>query len=173
MRYTRTARWLHWSTVAALLIVATLGVWIGWAAPEDEALKLRLYNIHESIGLLLWPLTLFRLCWRWGHKPPPALPQPAVLNAVARAVHAALYAMLLTMPVVGFLATNAWGFPLRIFGLIPVPSPLGREEAWAPLLTALHGWMALGLGLLVLAHAGAALVWHGAIRRDGLLRRML
>lgn len=173
MRYTRTARWLHWLTVAALLVVGTLGLWLGWAAPEDEALKLRLYNIHESIGLVLWPLTLFRLLWRWRHPPPPAPPQPGVLNAVAGAVHGGLYALLLSMPIVGFLATNAWGFPLRLFGLVPIPSPLGREEAWAPVLTSMHGWMALALGLLVLAHAGAALVWHGAIRRDGLLRRML
>lgn len=173
MRYTRTARWLHWLTVAALLAVGTLGLWIGWAPPDDEALKLRLYNIHESIGILLLPLTLFRLYWRWRHPPPPDLPQPALLHLAAHANHIAFYVLLLTMPVVGFLATNAWGFPLRIFGLLPVPSPLGRHEALAPILTSVHGWMALALGLLVLAHAGAALVWHGVIRQDGLLRRMV
>jgi cytochrome b561 len=173
MRYTHTARWLHWLTVAALLVVGALGLWIGWATPEDEALKLRLYNIHESIGLTLLPVTLARLAWRWRHPPPPAPPQPRALHLMAQANHAALYALLLTMPVVGFLATNAWGFPLRLFGLLPIPSPLGHDESLAPMLTALHGWMALALGLLVLAHAGAALLWHGAIRRDGLLRRML
>jgi cytochrome b561 len=156
----------------AVLLVAALGVWIGWAAPADEVLKLRLYNIHESIGITLLLMTLARLAWRLRHAPPPALPQPAMLRGAAAATHAALYALLLTMPVVGLLATNAWGFPLRWFGLIPVPSPLGANEDWAPFLTALHGWMALALGLLVLVHAGAALLWHGLVRRDGLLRRM-
>lgn len=136
-------------------------------------MKLRLYNIHESIGITLLVVTLFRLGWRWRHPPPPAPPQPAVLRWAAGATHAALYGLLLTMPVVGLLATNAWGFPLRWFGLVPVPSPVGRSEAWAPLLTSLHGWMALALGLLLLAHAGAALLWHGLLRRDGVLRRML
>lgn len=173
MRYTLTARWLHWLTVAAVLVIGTLGLWIGWAPPDDEAFKLRLYNIHESIGILMLPLTAFRLFWRWTHPPPPAVPQPAPLQAAAWASHALLYLLLLTMPVVGFLATNAWGFPLRIFGLVPVPSPIGRDEALAPVLTSLHGWMALVLGLVVLIHASAALVWHGAIRRDGTLRRML
>ncbi|MBO1074739.1 cytochrome b [Roseomonas marmotae] len=173
MRYTHTARVLHWLTVAALLLVGTLGLWLGWAAPKDEAFKLRLYNIHESTGILLLLVTLFRLAWRWRHPPPPGPAQPVVLERAAWLNHAALYALLLTMPVVGFLATNAWGFPLRIYNVLPLPSPLGRHEALAPALTSLHGWMALALGLLVAVHAGAALVWHGMIRRDGLLRRML
>jgi cytochrome b561 len=172
MRYTGMARLLHWATVAALLVVGTLGLWLGWAAPEDEALKLRLYNIHESIGFLILPVTLFRLGWRWRHPPPPAMPQPVALQRAAHATHVAFYVLLLAMPMVGLLATNAWGFPLRLFGLLPVPSPLGVNEALAPALTSLHGWMALCLGLLVAVHAGAALVWHGLIRRDGLLRRM-
>ncbi len=173
MRYTRTARWLHWLTVLALLAVGVLGLWIGWAPPDDEAFKLRLYNAHESIGILILPLTLFRLGWRWANPPPPEVPQPAALQLAAACSHAVLYALLLTMPVMGLLATNAWGFPLRIFGLLPVPSPIGHDEAVAPVLTALHGWMALVLGLVVAVHALAALLWHGVIRRDGVLRRMI
>jgi len=173
MRYTATARWLHWVTAAALLVVAGLGLWLGWAPPQEEALKLRIYNIHESIGLTLLPVTLLRLAWRWRHPPPPGPAQPRALEWAAGLNHAALYALLLAMPVVGLLATNAWGFPLRWFGLLPIPSPIGTDTALAPALTALHGWMALALGLLVLAHAGAALLWHGLLRRDGVLRRML
>jgi cytochrome b561 len=172
MRYTITARVLHWLTALALLALGILGVWIGWAAPEDEVLKLRLYALHENIGLLLWPVTLFRLAWRSRHPPPPELPQPAPLRLAAHANHVALYGLLLTMPVIGWLATTAWGFPPVLLGILPLPSPLGTNEALAPGLTSLHGWMALCLGLLVLVHAGAALVWHGLIRRDGLLRRM-
>lgn len=172
-RYTRIARLLHWATVLALLLVGSLGLWIGWAAPADEAFKLRLYNLHESLGLTILPVTLLRLAWRWRHPPPPVTPPlPAGLQAVATANHAALYALLLTMPVVGFLATNAWGFPLTAYGILPIPSPIGADEALAPRLTALHGWMALALGLLVLLHAGAAL-WHHRQRRDDTLRRML
>lgn len=173
MPYTRTARLLHWATALAVLAIAVLGLWIAWAPPQEEALKLRLYNIHESLGISVLLLTLLRLVWRRRHPPPPIRPPPpALLHRAAFATHAALYALLLAMPVVGFLATNAWGFPLRWFGLIPLPSPLGRHEALAPLLTALHGWMALALGLLVALHAAAAL-WHHWGRGDDTLRRML
>jgi cytochrome b561 len=173
MRYTRTARLLHWLTVAMLLAIAPLGLWLGWAMPEDEALKLRLYLLHESLGFLVLPLTLLRLFWRWRHPPPPGGPrQPVALARLAEANHAALYALLLVQPVLGMLATSAWGFPPSLFGLLPLPVLIGEDQALAPILTSLHGWAALLLGLLVLLHAGAALVWHGLIRRDGLLRRM-
>jgi cytochrome b561 len=174
MCYTRTARLLHWLTVAMLLAIATLGLWLGWARPEDEALKLRLYMLHESLGFLVLPLTLGRLLWRWRHPPPPGgPPQPRLLQGLAGANHAALYGLLLVQPVLGMLATSVWGFPLSLFGLLPLPALIGADEQLAPGLTSLHGWVALLLGLLVLLHAGAALVWHGIIRRDGLLRRML
>jgi cytochrome b561 len=173
MRYTRTARTLHWITVALLLAIAPLGLWLGWAMPEDEALKLRLYMWHESLGFLVLPVTLFRLLWRWRHPPPPGPPQPAALAGLAHANHLALYALLLAQPVVGILTTAAWGFPPSLFGLLPLPVPMGENQALAPLLTSLHGWIALSLGLLVLLHASAALLWHGLVRRDGLLRRMV
>jgi cytochrome b561 len=172
-RYTRPARLLHWATVLALILVGTLGLWLGWAPPEEEAFKLRLYNLHESVGLTILPVTLLRLAWRWRHPPPPITPPlPPRLRRLAAATHAALYALLLAMPVVGFLATNAWGFPLTAFGLLPVPSPIGTDEALAPRLTSLHGWMALALGGLVALHAAAAL-WHHRRRGDDTLRRML
>ncbi|UFN50622.1 cytochrome b/b6 domain-containing protein [Roseomonas sp. OT10] len=173
MRYTATARLLHWLTVALLLILGSLGLWITRAEPADEEFKLKLYNIHESIGIAVFVLTVMRLAWRVAHPPPP-LPADlaAVLRLAAHMTHAALYALLLTMPVVGFLATNAWGFPLTWFGLVPIPSPIGRDETWAPILSAAHGWMALALAGLVALHAGAAL-WHHLVRRDDTLRRML
>jgi cytochrome b561 len=173
MRYTATARLLHWLTVATLLVIGGLGLWLGWAAPEEEALKLRLYNIHESLGITLLAVTLLRLGWRWRHPPPPIHPPlPAPMRWAATASHATLYALLLSMPVVGLLATNAWGFPLTAFGILPIPSPIGRSEALAPALTSLHGWMALALGLVAALHASAAL-WHHTARRDDTLRRML
>lgn len=173
MRYTATARLLHWLTLVLVLVLGALGLWIARAEPADEAFKLRLYNIHESIGVTLFALTLFRLAWRATHPPPP-LPGdlPAPLRLAAHATHAALYALLLAMPVAGFLATNAWGFPLRWFGLFPIPSPIGADEALAPRLSDAHRGMAIALAALVTLHAGAAL-WHHGVRRDDTLRRML
>ncbi|MFC3126314.1 cytochrome b [Pseudoroseomonas globiformis] len=172
MRYTATARWLHWLTVPALLVIAALGLWLGYAAPADEALKMRLYTTHESLGFCLGLLTLFRLAWRAGHPPPPIIPPlPRAMRLAAHLNHAGLYILLLVQPVVGLLSSNAWGFPLVLVGLMPLPMLIGKDEALAPLLTDLHGWIALMLGLLVALHVAAAL-WHHLARRDNTLRRM-
>jgi cytochrome b561 len=138
-----------------------------------QAFKLRLYNIHESVGVILFALALVRLLTRWRHPPPPLPPDtPVLIRRCARVTHLSLYALLLLMPAIGFLATNAWGFPLKLFDQIPLPSPIGKDEALARTLSFLHGCGAVALGALIGAHlAGAA--HHTVIRRDGLLKRMI
>ena len=171
-RYTATARALHWTTAGLMLVVGGFGLGIAFAAPEDEAFKLRLYNIHESLGFTVLLLTVVRLAWRAGHPPPP-LPEdlPGPLKLAARSNHAALYVMLFVQPIVGFLNTNAWGFPFLYFGLVPIPSPIGRHETLAPILSDIHLVGAIAIAGLVAVHAGAAL-WHHYGLRDGTLRKM-
>jgi cytochrome b561 len=173
LRYAASSRWLHWLTLLLLLFIIPLGVWIKYFEPADEAFKLRLYNFHESLGVLVFVLVLLRIVNRHLF-PPPALPQdmPAIMRLAAHATHVGLYALLFLMPLTGFLATNAWGFPLSVFGVLPIPSPLGKDEALAKVLSFLHWCGAIAIGLLILGHL-AGVVHHTFIRRDGLLRRML
>lgn len=172
-RYDATSRLLHWATVALVLAGAGLGLWIAYARPEEEAFKLRLYTLHESIGVTIWLVTLVRLAWRLGHPPPP-LPadMPNPLKFAARLNHAAFYLWLLTMPVVGFVATNAWGFPLTWFWLVPLPDPVGKDVPLAETLTLIHRIMAWSLVAMIVLHVSGAL-WHHFVRRDGTLRKML
>lgn len=172
-RYAPAARALHWITAAIIAVVIVVGVWIHYFEPADEPFKLRLYNVHESLGVVVFALTLARLAYRLGHPAPP-LPHdtPGPIRVAAHLTHAALYVLLLVMPVLGFLATNAWGFPLKVFGALPLPSPLGKDEALAKVLSALHWSGALAFVVLIAGHLGGV-VHHTFIRRDGLLRRMI
>lgn len=171
-RYVAPARWLHWLTAGSILVILTAGIWMVFFEPEDEAFKLRLYNVHESFGVAVFLLALARL-WVRRRNPPPPLPEdmPGWMRLAARLNHAALYVVLVVQPVTGFLATNAWGFALRWFGLVPIPSPIGREEALAPVLSLLHFVGALALLVLLGMHLGAV-VFHTFVRRDGILARM-
>ena len=172
-RYAAPARGIHWITVALVGVIIVLGLWIAYFRPEEEAFKLRLYNVHESLGVIVWLLTLVRLAYRRRHPPPP-LPADTtvVIRVVAHASHIALYVLLLTLPVIGFLATNAWGFPLSVFGALPLPSPVGKDEELAKILALLHRIGALSIIALIGAHV-AGVIYHTFIRKDGLLRRML
>lgn len=172
-RYAASSRWLHWLTVLLLVVIIPLGIWIRYFEPADQSFKLRLYNVHESLGVLVFVLVLLRLVNRHLNPPPP-LPadMPTLMVLAAHATHVGLYALLILMPLTGFLATNAWGFPLSVFNVLPIPSPLGKDEAIAKVLSFLHWCGAIAIGLLILGHLGGV-VHHTFIRRDGLLRRML
>jgi cytochrome b561 len=172
-RYPRSSRWLHWLTAALVAVVIVAGIWIRYFEPANEAFKLRLYNIHESLGVIVFVLALLRLLNRHRHPPPPlAADTPAVIRVAAHATHMALYALLVLMPVLGFLATNAWGFPLSVFGVLPLPSPVGKDEDLAKLLSLLHWSGAIAIVLLIGGHL-AGVIYHRFVRRDGLLQRML
>ena len=171
-RYDGLSRAIHWLTALLVLSAAALGLLIAHAAPDDEATKFRLYNIHENIGLTILALTLLRLAWRIGHPAPP-LPtdMPAAIRLLARANHAAFYLWLLVMPVVGFVATNAWGFPVTLYGVIPLPDPVGKNVPLAETLTTLHAWSGWLLLAMIALHVTGAL-WHQYVRHDGTLNRM-
>lgn len=172
--YKPWARRLHWiSALIMLVIVIPLGICIRYFAPENEPLKFRLYNLHESFGVVLFVLALGRLIYRWINPAPP-LPDdsPAWVRVAARATHWSLYALLIIMPISGFLATNAWGFPLKVFEVLPLPSPVGKDEALAKTLSLIHWWGAIVLGVLIASHLAGAW-YHHMVRRDGVLRRMV
>jgi cytochrome b561 len=173
-RYSRAARAMHWASAAIiLLLVIPMGLWLAYFRPESEPLKMRLYNLHESFGMLVLLLALLRLAYRLIRPAPPwPADTPASVIRLARISHAALYALLILMPVSGFLATNAWGFPLSMFNLLPLPSPIGKDEVIAKILSTAHWVGAALLGLLISAHLTGAIL-HRYVRRDSLARRML
>jgi len=172
-RYPPLARKLHWATAALVAIMIVLGFWITWFEPKVAALKFALYDVHESTGVLVFVLVLARLLRRMANPPAPLPPTvPKLFRVAAHANHLLLYALLLLQPVLGFLATNAWGFPFRWARLIPIPSPVGKDEVLAPLLSDLHMAGAVLLLVLIGAHLCGAL-FHGVIRRDGVVQRML
>jgi cytochrome b561 len=172
-RYPVTARGFHWVTVLLVLVLAIVGIWGTSFEPKDEGLKDLLFDIHQSIGVVLFVVVALRLLYRLAN-PPAMLPSrlPRGIRIAARTNHVLLYVLLLVQPVIGFLDTNAWGFPVTWARLVPIPSPIGHDESIAPWLSGAHEWGAIVLGVLVAVHiAGAG--YHGLIRRDGVLRRML
>ncbi len=172
-RYSPVALWLHWLTAALVLAMIVVGIWMTYFEPKDEAFKFLLYDVHESVGAALFVLVLVRLLRRLAN-PPASLPHrvPAHFRAAAHLNQALLYAVLLIQPIIGFLDTNAWGFPLQWAGLVEIPSPIGKNETLAPVLSDLHWYGAMVLVVLVGAHLSGAF-YHGVIRRDGVVQRML
>lgn len=168
-RYTRVAIALHWTI--AVLLVTNLGIGLLMDDLPDGIVP-----IHKSIGMLVLLLSLVRLGWRIGHRPPPL---PASVKpwekGLAHAVHWIFYAFMIFIPLSGWIFTSASPkrHPLTFFGLFGLPYfPVPQEKAISHVWHDRHETVAyLMLALLVL-HVGAALK-HRFLDRDRTLDRML
>lgn len=168
-RYTGTAITLHWLLAALITVNFALGVYMH-ELPISPA-RLRWFNWHKWGGITILTLSALRLVWRLRHPPPPEVPMPRWQRAAARSVHRAFYALFFAVPLAGWAHSSASGFPVVLFGVLPLPDWVPVDERWAEVLKTTHQVLATALGVLVLLHAAAALKHH-FVDRDGLLRRM-
>jgi cytochrome b561 len=173
-QYSSLAKWFHWTTVPLLFLALATGLVIRFIKDDP---KMAFYALHESTGLLILFLAAARLAWR-GFSTPPLLPDhiPPRMRRAANGVHHALYAALILQPLLGFLTTNAYGFPLQgataFLGFIDLPKFMEANETMAAVLHWGHSLIGWALPFLLAAHIGGA-IYHHAMRRDGTLLRML
>jgi cytochrome b561 len=167
--FTPAARLLHW--LMAALIVAMLFIGIGMVASVSERHEW-LLRIHRPLGIAIFGLALIRLAVRMRH-PPPSLPEnlPAVQKLAAHASHWVLYGLMVVLPLIGWAMLSAGGYPVMLTESLRLPSILPANPVAFAILRHLHTWLAMLFFLTFLAHMAAAL-YHGLIRRDGVLSSM-
>jgi len=168
-RYTPTAIALHW--LLALAIVGSFSVGVYMSDLPVSPQRLKLYNWHKWAGICILTLSAIRLLWRLTHRPPADLPMPAWQRRSAHAVHLLMYLLFFAVPLAGWAYSSAAGFPVVVFGVLPLPDFVSPDKALADAIKPLHKILAFTLAALVLAHVGAALKHH-LVDGDGLLDRM-
>ncbi|MCB1899295.1 cytochrome b [Cognatazoarcus halotolerans] len=170
-RYTATAISLHWLIAIGIAGTFSLGVYMH-ELPLSPT-KLQLYSWHKWAGVTLFALVLVRLLWRATHAAP-ALPvdTPRVQRLAASATHWVLYALMIAVPLSGWLMSSAKGFQTVWFGIVPLPDLVSKNAELGDALKEVHETLNLTMLGLVLLHAAAALKHH-FIDRDDVLTRML
>lgn len=172
VRYSRHARWLHW-TIFGLVALAYLLINLRGVFPRgSDALHTTMAG-HYMAGLAVLVLVLPRLLHRLRNAPPPVTPLLATWDTwLSRLTHAALYAFLVVQPLLGLTSVLANG-PLPIpFTSLRILSPLARDHALSESIGNLHGTIGTIFYWVIGLHIAAA-VWHHFFRRDDTLRRML
>jgi cytochrome b561 len=172
--WSRAQRRLHWAV--ALLVVCAFAIGLVMVAlPLTQLLaKIIAYQAHKTIGLLVPPLVVWRLVLRARRGRPADEPGlPAWQHRAATLGHAALYALLMVVPVLGYLSASTAPGEIEtvMFLLIPIPHVLEADEATYESLRALHQLLAWSLVLLAAGHAAMAVVHHR--RGHRVLARML
>ncbi|MGE5624070.1 MAG: cytochrome b [Bacillota bacterium] len=165
------AQAFHWIIVVLVIGQFTLGF---TAHPMPVSLlRLKLLTWHKSLGLTVFALAVLRLGWRL-YSPPPALPQDIsrAQHRLAQGGHALLYALLLTMPLVGWITSSASNLTVKWFFLVTLPNLVQPDPGLAAWTKDLHIAMSWLLLATVIGHVAAAF-WHEWGRKDDVLRRML
>ncbi len=168
-RYSGVAIALHWLLAAALAACFCVGVFMSELALSP--LKLRLYNWHKWAGITILAFSGLRLAWRLTHPAPPAVAMPAWQRSVAHLTHRTMYGLFFAVPLAGWAHSSAAGFPVVLFGVLPLPDFVPTDKALARAIEPWHAALAFALAGAVLVHVAAALKHH-FVDHDGLLRRM-
>jgi cytochrome b561 len=169
--YDRILKAVHWSTLL-LIAAAYITIWGSYAVATKEQ-EAFLTQLHRSLGVTVFVLTVFRLGWRW-YARIPSLPAdlPAIQKTAARVAEYVLYALLLLQPILGILYINARGRRVDFFFLGELPPIGGPDKVLAKQAIAAHDIVAYVLLTFIALHAAAAL-FHQFVRRDDVLNAML
>jgi cytochrome b561 len=168
-RFPAASRLLHW--LMAPMIVAMLFIGVGMVASVSARYEL-LVSIHRPLGIAIFVLCVIRMVNRLIN-PPPELPDtvPSVQRFAAKASHIVLYTLMFVMPLVGWGILSAARYPIVLYGPLRLPPILPHNLTLYAWLRDLHTDLSYLFFATFLAHFGAAL-FHGLIRRDGVLGSM-
>jgi cytochrome b561 len=170
-RYGAVARTFHWATAALVLAAFIYGPG-GSEQRVYSAARDFDRQLHETLGLCVFALTILRLLWRTVDRRPEPLPMPRWMEATSKGAQALLYVLLIALPVTA--VSGAWleGHPLTLLAGVRIAPLLGESHDLGRGIASIHGWLGDAIVWLAGLHAAAAL-FHHFVLRDRTLVSML
>lgn len=172
MRWSGTAKALHWTTAGLILGLLALG-WVMTRSDMTAALRFDLYQLHKSFGFLALALVWLRLT-HLTFREPPEPPRSRLERRLVGAGRAGLWTLMILAPLSGWATASAstLEIPTLFFGLFKVPDVVRPGEAAFALASSAHFWLTALFAALICLHAAAALKHH-FIDRDDVLTGIL
>ncbi|MDH3639058.1 MAG: cytochrome b, partial [Gammaproteobacteria bacterium] len=131
------AKTFHWVIAIWILGMFVLGwVMVNWPMSPT---KIKLFVWHKSMGLTILSLVLLRLIWRITDIAPdfPAN-MPPWEQHTARATHILFYLLMIAMPLSGWVINSAANFPLKLYGVVPIPNIAPPDKALQTVAERVH-----------------------------------
>src|ERR1700733_7315171 len=172
LKYSAAAKFTHWFVAGAVIMLLAIGPVMKRLVPEGS-LRDNLYTFHEALGALVLIVMVVRLARRMAFGvPAPDAAMPPVEQRASLWAQYALYALLFITTVLGWAGTNAYGDPVRVFGLFDFPTIIGKDQALSDRIMVWHLICGILIGVIVALHIAGAL-YHWLVKRDRFLQRML
>ena len=161
---------LHWLAAITMISLFVLG-----QAAEDAADSERktLLGLHISIAISMYLILMGRIGWRlYNCRPRVLIEQSKPLTFLAQWIPIILLAGLALMLLSGPTIVWSKGYSINVFGMIDLPSPLGKMETLHEVMEVLHKVGAKILFFAFVLHMLGVLK-HLIIDRDNTLKRIL
>lgn len=170
--YGRISIAVHWLSALTVFSLFGVGLYMMSLSYYDPLYR-TLPFWHKSFGLALLILTIVRLLWKVSNPKPQPLPNHSRATVwLATLGHYALYLLMLTIMVSGYLISTADGRSIAFFGWFEVPALITGIEGQEDIAGLVHFYLAWGLVILAAGH-GLAAIKHHTVDKDDTLRRMI
>ena len=170
-KYSKVAILFHW--LIAILVIANF-VLASMAEDLPREAQGALMAPHKALGVSILFLSVLRLFWRIGHKPPPLPESIAGWQAgLGKFVHLLFYFLIIAVPLSGWLMASAHpkAPPVDFFGLFDITMPICKDEGLAGIGHEVHEILTKPLFILILLHILGALK-HQFADRLAFIQRM-
>ena len=178
------AKTLHWGT-ALLFLAAYVSVYYRqWFTESKTPENWTALQLHLSFGVSIGVFVLLRIIWRFMNTQPTPEPGTVLEHRLAKLGHWALYAVMIIMPVTGYMGTGVatdffFGFEIPKFADTWVFTQLIEQgmgldfKTFEKPIDFIHkdifgAWLAW---ILIAGHIAAAL-YHHFVKKDQTLNRM-
>ena len=171
-RYGAASIGLHW--LMLLLIAAVYAcIELRGLIPKGNGLRDTLKTWHFMLGLSVLVLVILRLFVRIVSGPAPGIkpPAPRWQELLSKAVHFALYGLMLGMPLAGWMVLSLAGKPIPFFGF-EMPALASENTELSKQIKEIHE-TAGNVGYFLIGLHALATLFHHYFMRDNTLRRML
>ena len=174
MKYSLSSRILHWTMAVIILGLLGVGIYMTEFLDKESENRMMIYGLHKSFGVVALILIVVRIINRFINKPP-ALPDTIKKEEriAAHLGHIALYVLMLLVPLSGYLMSNSYGYPVKLFGL-QLPFLVEKNFDIGPIFSNAHFYFGYGLLAVVVIHI-AAVAKHKFFDKEenDVLKRMM
>lgn len=182
--YGSIAKWFHWLT--AILFLASYGAvyYRHWFTEEKTPENWISLQLHLSIGITIAVIVVLRIIWRIMNQNPEPAPGTRLEHMAACIGHYALYAVMIIMPITGYIGTGVNTEYFFLFDIAKFESTamfqtlvadgmgLTFKEFEKPIdfihKEIMGAWL---VWLLIVGHAGAAM-YHHYVKKDRTFKKM-